>query len=70
MSADERLRRHEAVLVTELPKCDFCPAEATYDAKMRGRSSWAYMCTLHFDLEGVGLGLGVGQELIVRPRGS
>lgn len=62
---DERMRKHEFVFVESLPKCDFCPAEANYDGRMRGRSSWANMCHLHFELYGVGLGLGVGQALIV-----
>jgi hypothetical protein len=58
-----------------------CPACATFDGRLRGRSSWANMrrheavrvdalpkcdlCIVHFAERGVGLGLGVGQELIV-----
>lgn len=61
---EERIRRHEAVIVHALPKCDFCPAEANYDGRVKGVSAWASMCHVHFEVHGVGLGLGVGQELI------
>lgn len=63
----ERIGRHEAVLVDHESKCDFCAAVGNFDGRLRGRSSWAYMCSVHFAEFGVGLGLGVGQELIVRP---
>lgn len=62
-----RVANHEAVFVDALPKCDFCAACATFDGRLRGRSSWANMCSVHFAEFGVGLGLGVGQELLVRP---
>jgi hypothetical protein len=51
----------EAV-VTELPKCDFCPETAEYDAATV-HGPWANMCALHFRVHGRGLGLGVGQRL-------
>jgi hypothetical protein len=63
---EARVRNHEAVMVSALPKCDFCAAEATFDGRVKGISSWANMCHVDFEIHGVGLGLGVGQELIVR----
>lgn len=62
----EAPRKHEFVFVDTLPKCDFCPACANYDGRMRGRSSWAYACHLHFEEYGMSLGLGRGQRLILR----
>lgn len=53
--------------VARIPSCDFCTAPAKYDSKMRDRSSWAYMCDPHWRLLGIGrLGLGFGQELVIR----
>jgi hypothetical protein len=67
------VNNHTETYVNELPKCDFCrtselhnsitPAE--YDAKTV-MGPWANMCDKHFKLYGVGLGLGVGQRLIVK----
>ena len=59
--------RHESVLVDALPECNICldgtPAE--YDAKTT-MGPWAYLCQPHFDQIGMGLGLGIGQRLVVR----
>lgn len=57
------------VVVPELPKCDFCDAmginkEARYDGKTI-EGPWANMCNAHFSVYGMGLGLGVGQRLIL-----
>ena len=52
------------------PTCPFCEHEgepgvlARYDGRIRGITSWAYMCTVHFEEYGVGLGTGKGQRLI------
>ena len=35
-------------------------------SQLVGRSKWAYMCEAHYADHGVGLGLGVGQKLILR----
>lgn len=57
---------NDVVRVAELPKCDLCGEnEARYDAKMRGRSSWANMCEDCFQMYGEGLGTGKGQRLVV-----
>lgn len=55
--------------VTALPACDFCKGqgtvkEATYDGRTAA-GVWANMCRFHFDVFGLGLGTGKGQELIV-----
>ena len=56
---------HTQVEVAVLPKCDFCVRPARYDGKTR-MGPWANMCEIHFRSCGVGLGLGRGQELILR----
>jgi len=39
--------------------------KAKYDgATQLGSGSWAYMCQDHFEIHGVGLGTGRGQELV------
>lgn len=57
---------NDVVRVRELPKCDLCQDnDAQYDAKLRGRSSWANMCEECFQQFGEGLGRGKGQRLVV-----
>ncbi len=56
---------HKKIEVSKLPKCDFCARSAKYDGKTQ-HGSWANMCPSHFDFWGVGLGLGRGQELILK----
>lgn len=58
--------------VHKLPNCDLCAvngkkAEAHYDGKIKGFGGWGFMCEDHFQMQGVGLGLGVGQRLVARP---
>ena len=56
--------------VVALPNCDICHFEddttttAHFDGKTR-RGPWAFMCGAHFVSDGVGLGTGYGQRLIV-----
>jgi len=52
------------VKVTSLPKCDFCTKLANYDGATK-QGPWAYMCDKHFNQYGKGLGMGVGQRLIL-----
>ena len=53
------------VEVSSLPKCDFCLADAKYDAKTT-LGPWANMCETHFRQFGMGLGTGKGQKLILK----
>lgn len=58
--------------VPELPKCDLCKeqgidVDAYYDGKTR-LGPWAYMCDVHFDVYGIGLGTGKGQQLILKEK--
>lgn len=58
----------ERVYVDVRPPCDLCAAageqvEAAYDGKTI-MGPWAYLCTPHWRSVGVGLGTGLGQELI------
>lgn len=53
--------------VEKLPKCDFCPKEAAYDARTK-MGPWAYMCEECFKKYGVGLGVGRGQKLKLRSK--
>ncbi len=55
----------KVVRVTKLPKCDFCEEDAHYDGKTT-YGPWASMCLTHFDRWGVGLGLGLGQKMVVK----
>jgi hypothetical protein len=52
-------------MVSILPKCDFCTEKAKYDGKTI-MGPWAYMCLKCFGEYGIGLGLGLGQELVVQ----
>ncbi len=52
------------VKVRSLPNCDICGDQAKYDGKTC-LGPWAYMCPSCFLLDGIGLGLGIGQELIL-----
>ena len=55
-----------AVKLSELPKCDLCRTEvARFDAQMKGRTHWAYLCIGCRIQHTLGrLGVGVGQVLI------
>lgn len=55
---------HTKVSVPKLPSCDFCGEEAHYDGKTK-LGPWANMCKSCFKRNGLGLGLGRGQELIL-----
>ncbi len=66
--------QYEEVIIHNYPDCDFCkkdcedgaktPRKAKYDGKTT-LGAWTYMCQEHFDVHGVGLGLGRGQRLLV-----
>lgn len=60
-----QVKPHTQVVVPELPKCDFCEGIAIYDGKTK-MGPWANMCPYHFKAHGIGLGLGRGQELILK----
>ena len=58
---------------TEIPApvlCDFDPCkvdkvQAQYDGAT-AMGPWGFMCESHFQQYGMGLGLGIGQRLIVK----
>ena len=52
------------VEVVNLPNCDFCGEVADYDARTKV-GAWANMCQTCFTSFGVGLGLGLGQRLVL-----
>jgi len=58
------------VVVPEIRNCDMChqdpPVPAYADGKTRS-GPWANMCKPCFAWFGVGLGLGMGQELLLEP---
>lgn len=61
---------HKEVTVSVLPKCDLCAQEgrlidARYDAKTN-MGPWANMCQRHYNTYGIGLGLGLGQKLVLK----
>lgn len=53
------------VIVDKYPKCNFCKEDAHFDAKTT-MGPWANMCGVHMHKYGIGLGTGLGQELIRR----
>ena len=61
---------HTEVAVPELPQCDFCKENGwNTPAHFDGKTvfgPWANMCDSHFRSYGTGLGLGIGQRLIVK----
>lgn len=59
----------KVVAVASLPNCDLCEligvtSQAKYDGKTRG-GPWANMCAACFQANGVGLGTGMGQRLVL-----
>ena len=66
------MKNHTEVIVAKLPQCDFCKLEpgaiyqeACFDgATIMG--PWANMCNEHFEVYGIGLGLGRGQQLVLK----
>jgi len=55
------------VQVAALPKCNFCGDAANYDGATT-LGPWANMCEKCFAYYGRGLGLGVGQRLVLSLR--
>ena len=54
---------HRAVRVAALPKCDFCGKPAKVDGKT-SIGPWANMCWECYGRYGIGLGEGMGQQLL------
>jgi len=65
VSESSNPKPHTEVKVPRLPKCDFCGKQAQYDGKTH-MGPWAYMCSMHFRMYGIGLGLGRGQKLVLQ----
>ena len=55
------------VEVLEIPCCDLCfmPRSARYDCKTKS-GYWGYLCEEHFKSDGRGLGLGIGQKMVLK----
>jgi len=62
-------KTHTETTVTYLPNCDMCAKQAAYDARTV-LGVWANLCTGCFSTYGQGLGLGRGQKLILKERGT
>jgi hypothetical protein len=67
----EGSRDHTEVDIIKIPRCDFCMAQgiitdALYDGCTKNGHTWANMCQLHYQMNGVGVGLGRGQRLILK----
>ena len=58
----DKISDNKQTKLTKYKKCDFCGAEAKFDAKTN-RGPWAYMCDKCFQQNGVGLGTGYGQRI-------
>lgn len=61
-SKDKNSNDKNVASVKVLPKCSFCSRIARFDGKTT-MGPWGYMCSGHFKLYGVGLGVGRGQKL-------
>ncbi len=60
------MKDNTSTLIDIIPQCDFCKTKkAKYDGKTVF-GPWANMCSRCFQEKGMGLGLGLGQELIER----
>ena len=59
----EKMLKDTVTTNENIAKCDFCKRKALYDGKTKA-GVWANMCQEHFEENGVGLGLGLGQQLI------
>ena len=58
------------VVVPEIRNCDMCHQDPPVPAYADGKTTfgpWANMCKPCFEIHGVGLGLGMGQELLLEP---
>ena len=60
---------HTKVIVSRLPDCDICSVKglvrlAHYDIRTPF-GAWANVCEEHYESMGTGLGLGLGQELVL-----
>jgi len=65
--AQDQPEAHTQVTVPVLPKCDIhADRTAAYDAKTTS-GPWGYLCSDCFAEHGIGLGLGLGQRLVVAP---
>lgn len=62
------------VVVTELPKCDFCEQPARYDSPVVvfGGTTWANTCPQHYRAKRATtkLGTGFGQRLVLASEGD
>ena len=63
---EKKRKEHEFVYVEELPKCDLCGKVAQYDARIPSYGSWGNLCKTCFKMNNCLLGLGKGQELLVK----
>ena len=54
------------VEVSNLPSCDFCGEDAWYDFKTKIGGAWANACESCFKDNDGQLGLGMGQNFILR----
>ncbi len=69
------MKPHTESIVMELPPCDYCKQNgidrpAKYDGRVSIAIYWANMCQGHFELYGIGLGLGKGQKLVLPDEAS
>jgi hypothetical protein len=55
-------------VLTKRPVCDMCGNRpAAIDGKVKYATAWAYMCIPCWEQHGVGLGVGLGQRLLIDP---
>jgi hypothetical protein len=68
---------HTSTIIDEVRYCDLLgwddvhkgvKVEAEYDGATTPTGQWAYMCETHYRRYGIGLGLGMGQRLILKTK--
>ncbi len=54
------------VTVTEERTCNICHTRAAYDARTEF-GPWAFLCDAHYEKIGTGIGVGIGQRIVIEP---
>lgn len=63
----QKMDKNEMALVDSFPDCDVCSekAGARYDSHTK-MGAWGFLCESCFEKHGTGLGLGIGQRLVLK----
>ena len=70
MHEDDHVEGETFVVVDKIPNCDICLCTPAYCDGATTAGPWANMCFGSHDVYGVGLGLGLGQALMLAETGE